>query len=116
MPGNSVIWLICIVIAVLICVLWVLICYIGFCKLRLQRRSDEESLLGAGLFLHDPSLPSTPPSQRELWMRSNGLNGGPHRPEEKRSTISRYSDWLIADSSTPSPTLCRISCVLNSTE
>ncbi|XP_037084244.1 LOW QUALITY PROTEIN: calpain-1 catalytic subunit-like [Pollicipes pollicipes] len=31
--------------------------------------------------------------ERELWMRSNGLNGGPHRPEEKRSTISRY--WTI---------------------
>ena len=66
MSPNTVIWLICVLIAVLICVLWVLICYIGFCKLRLQRRSDEESLLGTGLFAGDLSLPGTPPS-REYW-------------------------------------------------
>ncbi|KAF0311027.1 hypothetical protein FJT64_018130 [Amphibalanus amphitrite] len=75
MPANSVIWLICIVIAVLICVLWVLICYIGFCKLRLQRRSDEESLLGTGLFVGDLSLPGTPPSPAVA--PSNTYRGGP---------------------------------------
>ncbi|MPC39023.1 hypothetical protein E2C01_032542 [Portunus trituberculatus] len=35
---NAIIWTICVSIIVFICVLWFVICYIGLCKLRRNRR------------------------------------------------------------------------------
>ncbi|KAK8392855.1 hypothetical protein O3P69_013111 [Scylla paramamosain] len=78
---NAIIWTICVSIIVFICVLWFVICYIGLCKLRRNRRKPP-----LPVYTIHQTLRGSPPRH---WA-NGGVN---HKVDEKLSTLSRY--WTI---------------------